>query len=46
VRYNRMTEEARNLGLFGSPSFVVGTEVFWGDDHLEDAVQWAKQGHL
>lgn len=43
---DRETEEARRLGLFGSPSFVVGTEVFWGDDHLEDAVQWARQGRL
>ena len=43
---DRMTEEARALGLFGSPSFVVGTEVFWGDDHLEDAIQWAKQKRI
>lgn len=43
---DRRTEEARDLGLFGSPSFVVGREVFWGDDHLEDAIQWAKQGRL
>ncbi|HYI83345.1 MAG TPA: DsbA family protein [Acetobacteraceae bacterium] len=40
------TEEARGLGLFGSPSFVVGKEVFWGDDHLEDAIRWAKHGRL
>jgi 2-hydroxychromene-2-carboxylate isomerase len=43
---DRATEEARGLGLFGSPSFVVGREVFWGDDHLEDAITWAKQGRL
>jgi hypothetical protein len=41
---DRMTEEARDLGVFGSPSFVVGKEVVWGDDHLENAIQWAKQG--
>ena len=40
------TDEARALGVFGSPTFVVGTELFWGDDHLEDAIQWARQGHL
>ncbi|WP_425090374.1 2-hydroxychromene-2-carboxylate isomerase [Tropicimonas sp. S265A] len=34
--------EAVSLGLFGAPSFTVGTEVFWGDDRLEDALDWAK----
>ncbi|MBL6457439.1 DsbA family protein [Belnapia sp. T6] len=43
---NCATEEARGLGLFGSPSFVVNKEVFWGDDHLEDAIHWAKHGRL
>jgi 2-hydroxychromene-2-carboxylate isomerase len=37
------TEEARARGLFGSPSFVVGSEVFWGDDRLEDAIDWARK---
>ena len=36
------TDEAMQLGVFGSPSFVVGREVFWGDDRLEDAVLWAR----
>ena len=40
------TDEARRLGVFGSPTFAVGTELFWGDDHLEDAVHWARQGRL
>src|SRR4051794_31414733 len=31
------TDEARRIGLFGSPSFVVSEEIFWGDDRLEDA---------
>src|SRR5690242_7247108 len=26
------TNEARSLGIFGSPTFVVGRELFWGDD--------------
>jgi 2-hydroxychromene-2-carboxylate isomerase len=38
------TDEARRLGVFGSPTFAVGTELFWGDDHLEDAVHWARRG--
>lgn len=40
------TDEARRLGIFGSPSFVVGTELFWGDDRLEDAMAWHRNGHL
>ena len=35
------TERAAALGLFGSPSFVVDGEVFWGDDRLEQALAWA-----
>jgi len=36
------TDEAMELGVFGSPTFVVSGEVFWGDDRLEDAIIWAK----
>lgn len=36
------TDEAIALGVFGSPTFVVDGEVFWGDDRLEDAVLWAQ----
>jgi 2-hydroxychromene-2-carboxylate isomerase len=38
------TEEARALGLFGAPSFVVDGELFWGDDRLEEAIEWARSG--
>lgn len=34
------TEEAQRLGIFGAPSFIVGDELFWGDDRLEDALDW------
>lgn len=34
------TDEARSLQIFGTPSFVVEGEVFWGDDRLEDAIKW------
>ena len=36
------TEEAMRLGVFGSPTFVVDEEVFWGDDRLDDAIAWAR----
>lgn len=38
------TEEAQRLGIFGSPSFVtVGGELFWGNDRLEAALDWARR---
>jgi hypothetical protein len=40
------TAEARKLDIFGSPTFVVGKELFWGDDRLEDAISWHKYGRL
>jgi len=35
------TERAGDLGVTGVPSLVVGDEVFWGDDRLEEAVEAA-----
>ncbi len=35
------TEHAFALGLFGAPSFTVGSELFWGNDRLEDAIAFA-----
>jgi len=35
------TAAAMELGIFGAPSFVVGRELFWGNDRLEDAMAWA-----
>jgi 2-hydroxychromene-2-carboxylate isomerase len=40
--YIAATDRARRLGIFGSPTFVVGQEIFWGDDRLEDALAWCK----
>ena len=36
------TQIAADLGIFGSPTFVVGKDLFWGDDRLEDAIDWAR----
>jgi 2-hydroxychromene-2-carboxylate isomerase len=38
------TDVARGLGIFGSPTFAIGRELFWGDDRLEDAISWYKHG--
>jgi len=39
-RFDAETRLARGMGIFGSPTFVVGDEIFWGDDRLEDALEW------
>ena len=41
ARLRETTDEAAELGVFGVPSVVVGGEVFWGDDRLEEAAERA-----
>jgi 2-hydroxychromene-2-carboxylate isomerase len=40
------TDAARELGIFGAPTFTVGRELFWGDDRLEDAISWHRSGRV
>jgi 2-hydroxychromene-2-carboxylate isomerase len=41
------TEKAAGMGIFGAPSFVTEDgELFWGNDRLEDALDWAVRGAL
>jgi len=44
--YQAATDEARALGIFGSPTFVARGELFWGDDRLADAIAWNRSGTL
>ena len=44
--YDNETSQARELGIFDSPTFAVDREIFWGDDHLEDTVSWYRHGRL
>jgi 2-hydroxychromene-2-carboxylate isomerase len=37
-RLREQTEEARRRGIFGAPTFFVGSEMFWGNDRLDDAL--------
>lgn len=39
-KYLKNTEMAKNKGVFGSPTFIVENEIFWGDDRCEDAIKW------
>jgi len=43
-RLRQQTEAAVQLGIFGAPTFVVGTELFWGHDRLDDAIAWGRVG--
>lgn len=40
-RLRDQTEQARAKGIFGAPTFFVGTEMFWGNDRLDDALLFA-----
>ncbi|MCZ8101060.1 MAG: 2-hydroxychromene-2-carboxylate isomerase [Burkholderiales bacterium] len=38
----RQTETAVSLGIFGAPTLVTaGGELFWGNDRLDEALDWA-----
>ncbi len=43
ARLRANTAEAMQIGIFGAPSFVVSGELFFGQDRLEDAAEWAAQ---
>lgn len=34
-RYEAHTQQAMDAGVFGAPSYVVGGEIFWGQDRLD-----------
>ena len=35
------SDEAARRGVFGAPTFFIGDELFWGNDRLEDALEFA-----
>jgi len=37
ARLRSQTEQAMELGIFGAPTFFAGSEMFWGNDRMEDA---------
>jgi 2-hydroxychromene-2-carboxylate isomerase len=40
-RLRSQTEAAYAKGIFGAPTFFVKGEMFWGNDRLEDALEYA-----
>jgi 2-hydroxychromene-2-carboxylate isomerase len=44
ARLRAQTDEAARRGIFGAPSFVTSDgELFWGNDRLDAALEWAKR---
>jgi 2-hydroxychromene-2-carboxylate isomerase len=43
-RLRQQTDQARERGIFGAPTFFVGSEMFWGNDRMDDALSFAS-GH-
>ena len=42
TRLRRLNEEAQGRGIFGAPTFIAEDgEMFWGNDRLEQAFDWA-----
>jgi len=42
ARLRTNTERAAQMGIFGAPTFVIGEELFWGNDRLENALRFAR----
>lgn len=42
--FRAQVDRAQALGIFGAPMMFAGSEMFWGNDRVEDAVQWARDG--
>lgn len=38
VALDAQTDVARELDIFGAPTFAIGEEIFWGSDRLDDAL--------
>ena len=39
-RLRQRGEEAFARGIFGAPTFLIGNELYWGNDRLEDALAY------
>ena len=42
AKLRAQTERAAALGIFGAPTFVSESEIFWGNDRLQTAITWAQ----
>lgn len=44
ARYAANTQAAIDAGVFGAPSYVIGSEIFWGQDRLDFAERKLRAG--
>lgn len=45
ARYDADTQRAIDAGVFGAPSYVIGGEIFWGQDRLDFVERRLQQLH-
>lgn len=45
-RLRAQTEQAWEAGVFGAPTFIVDGELFWGNDRMEEAFEWHRNGGM
>jgi len=45
LRLRQQTAQAREKGIFGAPTFFAGAEMFWGNDRMDDALEFAALGN-
>jgi 2-hydroxychromene-2-carboxylate isomerase len=43
ARLRASTDEATAAGIFGAPSMRTGDELFWGNDRIDEAIEWARR---
>jgi 2-hydroxychromene-2-carboxylate isomerase len=44
-RLKEQTSLAQETDIFGAPSFLVGEELYWGNDRMEQAISLARDRH-
>lgn len=43
LKLRKQVDEAMTKDIFGAPSFIVNRELFWGNDRLEDAIEYCNK---
>jgi 2-hydroxychromene-2-carboxylate isomerase len=46
LKLRAQSKQAVEKGIFGAPTFAARDEIFWGNDRLEDALNWVKSERI